>query len=1530
MALRKIISALWTILFSIVFFTFLPAAASSIPHFFNYQGRLMTSGGTNVADGSYSIKFSLYTQASGGTPIWTALGSVNSPTALNITVTNGLFSVLLGDPSFQSQNPLTNVDWNQDSLYLGITVGSDSEMTPRKKLSAVPFAFNSEQLQGQYASSSATSTGGALFAIHQTAADAASAQRTALSIKTEGTSNLNDFLIVGKNDASDVFTVSRQGNVTTTGNLAANGSVTLGDAATDNVVFNAHVLSDVLPSTDLAYRLGDTSHRWLGLDVGTVTTTNLYATTVSSTNGLFTNATTSWMGATTVSTTNLYVNGQAITAGVPATTATLQTITSNGASTTNLIYAFGGLNTSNLTATGTTSLQNTTFTNATASAVTSTNLFSTYGTVTTLGSTYFTATQATATTFAFTSASGSSLLVSGKSVCLQDGTNCPAVPAGSSIWTDNSTNGTIYNTTSSRDVLIGGSTTDTANFILDKSSGATSTVIIGSYTGNANLLVGTTTYGGGLNSNFVLNGNDVFVQGMLGSKEGLFSATGVTVGLGSTIYGDGNLYKTNAGDFTLTLNNAASNWRFRAGGSERLTVASSGNVGIGVTTPLEALDVSGTILNIVRTGTALPTRATSTLNSGAQPSSIALSGRYAYVANSGNDTLNVLDYSNPNSPVTIATTTLNAGATPYSLALSGRYAYVANSGNDTLNIVDISNPAAPLIVATTTFTSGSSPRSLALSGRYAYVANSGNDTLNIVDISNPAAPLIVATTTFTSVARPWSVFVQGNYAYVANASSSVLNMVDVSDPNRPVTVATTTFPNSASLSGVFVSGRYAYVAVSNRDLMNTVDVSNPAAPLIVATTTFTSGSNPSGLALSGRYAYVANSGKNAIVAVDVSNPVSPVIVATTTLTSGSSPRSLALSGRYAYVANSGNSTVSLIELRGVETAALSAASAELGSLSVLTNANIANQLSVGGGLNVGPGGLLSQGALAISATNTTSTFVFAVSTTYAEVSNRLTVGGVSVCLKNGTNCPAVPAGSSIWTDNSTNGTIYNTTSSRDVLIGGSTTDTANFILDKSSGATSTVIIGSYTGNANLLVGTTTYGGGLNTNFVLNGNDVFVQGMLGSKEGLFSATGVTVGLGSTIYGDGNLYKTNAGDFTLTLNNAASNWRFRAGGSERLTVASSGNVGIGVTTPLEALDVSGTILNIVRTGTALPTRATSTLNSGAQPSSLALSGRYAYVANSGNDTLNVLDYSNPNSPVTIATTTLNAGATPYSLALSGRYAYVANSGNDTLNIVDISNPAAPLIVATTTFTSGSSPRSLALSGRYAYVANSGNDTLNIVDISNPAAPLIVATTTFTSVARPWSVFVQGNYAYVANASSSVLNMVDVSDPNRPVTVATTTFPNSASLSGVFVSGRYAYVAVSNRDLMNTVDVSNPAAPLIVATTTFTSGSNPSGLALSGRYAYVANSGKNAIVAVDVSNPVSPVIVATTTLTSGSSPPQPRPIRPLRLRGELRQFDCIPHRTQGGLRPRRCPPQALNWARSLSSRTPISRTSSRWVED
>lgn len=117
----------------------------------NFQGKLVNANGTNVANGNKSVVFTIYDADSGGNNLWDETQTVS--------VTDGIFRVALGD----NDPSINSINFNSDALYLGIKVEADAEMTPRIRLSSVPYAFNADKLNGVTATQSAsgfTLTGG--------------------------------------------------------------------------------------------------------------------------------------------------------------------------------------------------------------------------------------------------------------------------------------------------------------------------------------------------------------------------------------------------------------------------------------------------------------------------------------------------------------------------------------------------------------------------------------------------------------------------------------------------------------------------------------------------------------------------------------------------------------------------------------------------------------------------------------------------------------------------------------------------------------------------------------------------------------------------------------------------------------------------------------------------------------------------------------------------------------------------------------------------------------------------------------------------------------------------------------------------------------------------------------------------------------------------------------------------------------------------------------------------------------------------
>lgn len=103
----------------------------------NYQGYLTDPSGA-PENGSVNVTFALYNVSSGGVPLWSD--------TLAITVSNGLFSVPLGRPGNAFPPGLFD-----NPVWIGINAEGDGEMTPRRPMTSVGFAFHADDadsLQG--------------------------------------------------------------------------------------------------------------------------------------------------------------------------------------------------------------------------------------------------------------------------------------------------------------------------------------------------------------------------------------------------------------------------------------------------------------------------------------------------------------------------------------------------------------------------------------------------------------------------------------------------------------------------------------------------------------------------------------------------------------------------------------------------------------------------------------------------------------------------------------------------------------------------------------------------------------------------------------------------------------------------------------------------------------------------------------------------------------------------------------------------------------------------------------------------------------------------------------------------------------------------------------------------------------------------------------------------------------------------------------------------------------------------------------
>ena len=111
------------------------SAWAAVPQQINYQGYLTNTGG-NALDTTVAMTFKLYTDSTAGSLLWTE-------TRPSITVTDGLFNVRLGQITALGDNVFNNAQ-----VWLGITVGDNSEMTPRSRIVSVGYSYRVGTVDG--------------------------------------------------------------------------------------------------------------------------------------------------------------------------------------------------------------------------------------------------------------------------------------------------------------------------------------------------------------------------------------------------------------------------------------------------------------------------------------------------------------------------------------------------------------------------------------------------------------------------------------------------------------------------------------------------------------------------------------------------------------------------------------------------------------------------------------------------------------------------------------------------------------------------------------------------------------------------------------------------------------------------------------------------------------------------------------------------------------------------------------------------------------------------------------------------------------------------------------------------------------------------------------------------------------------------------------------------------------------------------------------------------------------------------------
>jgi len=243
-------------------------------------------------------------------------------------------------------------------------------------------------------------------------------------------------------------------------------------------------------------------------------------------------------------------------------------------------------------------------------------------------------------------------------------------------------------------------------------------------------------------------------------------------------------------------------------------------------------------------------------------SSIALSGRYAFVAT---DDFEVIDIADPEHPRLVGTGTPSGSA--YGIAVSAGCAYLATGGGaafGTVESFDVSLPFNPQPFGELALPYPARAAALAGGG----VCLGGDAGLQIIDVADPRAPHVIGSLATTSLD---DMTASGTLACALGWVNPGwgLFVIDLIDPTAPEIVGTVQTGWNACVA---ISGNRAYVAGNASPGLQVISLADPASPRVLGSVVLP-GNLQRGVTVAGGHAYVAND--SGLAVVDVADPLHP-------------------------------------------------------------------------------------------------------------------------------------------------------------------------------------------------------------------------------------------------------------------------------------------------------------------------------------------------------------------------------------------------------------------------------------------------------------------------------------------------------------------------------------------------------------------------------------------------------------------------------------------------------------------------------
>jgi hypothetical protein len=952
-----------------------------------------------------------------------------------------------------------------------------------------------------------------------------------------------------------------------------------------------------------------------------------------------------------------------------------------------------------------------------------------------------------------------------------------------------------------------------------QSSNATS-VILG------NLAIGTSTMSNVMHASFAMNGDDLFVGGNIGSASSVYTNGAFIAGPGSTYYG--NHYITNLnGDFSVTSSGALS---LIANDG----VAISGR-GVSIDAGGVSLSLSSNKSIVLHSGQGeLRGDADGAISLGTE--SARFDGQFrnttssvAYIA-SGHIQHAAFDYATSATMFASSSRAVNA-TTTHERVLGGLYADVVSDS---------------AITSLGTVAAGTSPRDVLADDRFVYVANTSTNSFSFFHVASSTPPGLFVTV--PNVTMPVGMAVRNDTFYSIHADGRL-------------EVANTSVSVGGTPTDMAVSGRYVYVITRSPNQLVTVDAGDLEKPRVVSIVTDAAAlSDPTAIAVQGSGLFVINQALNSISSfVFFEDPSRPTPVSTLTLSLPmSSPQDLAVQGNYAYVLSSvGLGTVLITNPAALVESSSNVVVANPRSLMVSGREVFVTDAA---GVSIfdasDPSVLVAAGSIPMASANPIASAIRGrfLYVTDAEPNNLLHVFRLPGIEATGGYFSSLQAGGLHVLGSGRIGQDFDVGGSLQVGAGG--IDTIGALAVQAANTTSSIL-------GSLTIGTSTMDIAMHSAFVMNGDDLFVGGNIGSASSVYTNGSFIAGTGSTYYNaasivntTGNYVVTSTGDIAINANGqlfisapagvlptidatllGASSNRFDA----YLRYATT-----------TALDVKSGVNQSISSETNWSVKSTFGTGSGVVANEVV--GDYSYLV-TGKD-LAIFNIHNPSNPTQVSSLT-NIGSGIKAIAIFGDHAYITSYTANEILVVNIADPAHPYVE--NTLTDATSPTAIKIQGRYAYVTSqTGSGGLYIFDLGYATGPHLITHLFSGNATR--DVAIMGKYAYLTMGVK--VQAIDISDPYNPQ--STGFYVSSGSPGTIVAQGGYLYVGDT---AASSFDVLTATTTPSYVTTKLTGGivSLPNGLAIQGNYLYVAAADYEYLDAFDVSRPSTPVGVKSLSLGS-----------------------------------------------------------------